>query len=189
MAALLVTCLRMRPDRQFWDCLGFRRLTKRLVHLFAQSAEAAVELAVVDRCPDPTLAQRYHPWSKDSRRKGNRSLRMHLVKRFMCRGAGYISLKEEKNLAELQIVSDHSKIAHCSATEFVARLLLKSQACVQEVLASQDMRSLNFCFDASTIGGEQAWASFLGFSRALACHLSFSLVHVFLCLLFGKAKD
>ena len=60
-------------------------------------------------------------------------------------------MKEEKSLAELQVVSENSKLANCSASEYCARLLVKSEALVNKVMAEQDMRCLNFCFDASPL--------------------------------------
>ena len=143
-------------------------MTKRTLHLFAQQAEQALERSTVDRCPDPSVAQKIHPFSKEARRKGDRSLRMQLVSKFLCRGAGYVSVKDEKTLSELDIVADKSTLALRTASEYVARLLLKTEQTVQNILAAQEMRCLNFCFDGATIASQQASDAFK--PRSLIIH-------------------
>ena len=158
LSILLTTCYRMKSDRDFWSCLGFRRLTKRLTHCFAQEAELALETACTDTCPDPTLLQKYHPYMSGSRRKGNKALRMNMVNRFLCRGAGYVTLKDEKNLGQLGVVKEKSTLAARTASEYTARLLIKVEQTVSAVVGKQPMQCLNFCFDAATFAGEQAGA-------------------------------
>ena len=119
----------------------------------------ALEARALSECPDPTVGNKYHPYMSSSRRKGNKSLRMTVVQRFLCKGAGYVSLKDEKSLSQLGLVSEQSTVASRTATEYVARLLIKAEDFVQKAMAKQHYRSLNFCFDAATFAGEQAGAS------------------------------
>ena len=146
----------MRSDKDFWNSLGFRRLTKRVLHVFAQRAEESLETATTEQCPDPNIAHKYHPYMAVSRRKGNRSLRMNMVSRFLCRGTGYVSLKDERCLSELELVAENSNLATKTAAEFVARLLLKTESHVAAALSRQEMKCLNFCFDEATVATEKA---------------------------------
>ncbi|CAE6950908.1 unnamed protein product [Symbiodinium sp. CCMP2592] len=154
-SVFLTTSFRLKGDPEFCNSLGFRRLTKRAAHIWAQEAELTLERCVVVDCPDPTLATKYHPFMKSSRRRGNKTLRMHMVSRFLCRGAGYISMKDEKSLGDLGVVDAKSTLADRTSSEYVGRLLLKAEATVSDCLQRQRLRCLNFCFDATSFAGEQ----------------------------------
>ena len=156
LSTFVATCLRMRSDRDYWSNLGFRRMTKRLVHFFCQQAEIGMEKSALDTCPDPTVGNKYHPFMLSSRRRGNKALRLNVVQRFLGKGAGYISLKDEKTLYSLGVVSEQSTLANRTASEYVARLLIKSEEHVQKSMEKQHFQTLNFCFDAASFAGEQA---------------------------------
>ena len=67
-----------------------------------------------------------------------------------------MSLKDERNLGELGVVAERSSLSTRTASEYVARLLLKTEAHMASCLEKQSMQCVNFCFDAATFAGEQA---------------------------------
>ena len=152
-SVLVTTCLRMKADPEFWDSLGFRRMTKRIVHFFAQEAEVAIESHTTDVCPDPTLQSKYHPFMHSSRRRGNKALKMALASRFMARGAGYVSLKNDRNLAQLGIVSEKSVFATRTGEEYAARVLMKAESQVAACIQKQKLQTINFCMDGASFAG------------------------------------
>lgn len=164
LSVLLTTCFRMRSDQTFWNSLGFRRLTKRLMHLWSQEAEAALDDVCTEKCPDPSNSKQAHPYQPSSRRKGNKSLKLTMVNRFLSRGAGYVSLKDERSLADLGLASENSKLGSITASEYTARLLIKTEEVVNSVMQRQRLRCLNFCFDAASFAGEQVEGLSLSFS-------------------------
>ena len=93
--------LRLRSDKEFWGSLPFRRMVKRAMHLFAQAAEAGLKEAVVEECPLPHQAS-IHPFLRRSRLRGNKALEISLIHKFMVRGGGFVSAKNEVALSELR---------------------------------------------------------------------------------------
>ena len=65
-----------------------------------QGAEEGMACQLLEECPIPELAAKYHPYMRASRRRGNKTLEMGLVNKFMCRGGGFVSTKHETHLAE-----------------------------------------------------------------------------------------
>ena len=63
---LLAALLRVRSDKEFWQCLPFRRLLKRGVHLFSQAVDARLSEYLREDCPSPDLAAKYHPYMRSS---------------------------------------------------------------------------------------------------------------------------
>ena len=154
LSVLVTTCLRMRADTVFWDSLGFRRMTKRILHFFAQQAEEAIESHCTDVCPDPTLQAKYHPFLQSSRRRGNKSFKMAPTSRFMARGAGYVTLKNDRNLADMGIVSERSVFATKTGEEYAGRLLMKAESQVAACISKQKLQTINFCMDGASYAGE-----------------------------------
>ena len=160
-SSYLVAMLRVRGDREFWSEVQFRRLVKRSVHLFSQAAECALAEAVLHECPSPELEARYHPYMKASRMRGNRSLSMSLVSKFLVRGGGFVSAKGEAQLSELGIAQHRTAFAGKASSEFVTRSLMKTSEFMNRVIEQQDLKTINCCFDAASICHEQAsWLHF-----------------------------
>lgn len=129
-------------------------LTTRLVHIFAQHAEAAVSSCAVLECPDPTIREKMHPYLSASRRKGNTSLKMHTVSQFVARGGGFVSTKDETQLHKLGIVSKDSPFGSRTGSEYCVRNLTKTVEFLEQHMLKNDMKVLNFTFDAATVSGE-----------------------------------
>ena len=132
---LLVSMLRVRNDQTFMGNKVFMRMMKRLIHIVGQAAELAMEKHITSDCPQPSIESKYHPFLQGSRRRGNTALSQSLVARFHARGGGYVSAKEELNLAQLGI-SDKRSFGSRTASEYCARVLLKT-ANVHERLCFQ----------------------------------------------------
>ncbi|CAE7839889.1 unnamed protein product, partial [Symbiodinium necroappetens] len=130
LSVLVTTCLRMR------------------------AAEEAIESHCTDVCPDPTLQAKYHPFLQSSRRRGNKSLKMALTSRFMARGAGYVTLKTDRNLADMGIVSERSVFATKTGEEYAGRLLMKAESQVAACISKQKLQTINFCMDGASYAGE-----------------------------------
>lgn len=136
--------------------MTFQRVTKRVVHWWAQSIEQSLEQHFLSQCPDVQVSARYHPFFRSSRAKGNKSLQLSLVSRFQARPGGYVSTKSEVTLHELGIVSTGSKLGGKTAGEYTLRLLGKCSSFVQHRCIDEGLRTLNFCFDAAMVGEESA---------------------------------
>lgn len=127
-------------------------LLRRIVHTFAQAVELGFEKdgCLTSNCPDPTVFEAVHPYLKSSRLQGNSSLKQNLVQRFMARGGGYVSIKNEIQLKDLGVVSKTSTIGTRTSLEFAARSLIKCNQFVTAMVNAH--RVINFCFDAATVG-------------------------------------
>ena len=158
LGAFVLTLLRLRGDKECWSNIAFRRMLKRTVHVFCQAAEEALDQVVLETCPNPEVASRYHPFTKASRLRGNKSLEMNMVSKFMVRGGGYVSLKGESSLSDLGVVSKKAGLGNRTSSEFVVRTLTKTTDFLNDLLPKQDMKTVNFCFDAATVCHEQAVA-------------------------------
>lgn len=105
----------------------------------------------MDQCPDPQVNARVHPFRKESRLRGNKSLQMNLVSRFAARGSGYVSTKDS-SLASLDVVHEKSSIGSRTSSEFSCRILMKTASHMQEVMSVS--KNINFCFDAAMVSEE-----------------------------------
>ena len=159
LASLLVAMLRLRGDKEFWGCLPYRRLLKRTIHLFCQGAEEGMACQLLEECPIPELAAKYHPYMRASRRRGNKTLEMGLVNKFMCRGGGFVSTKHETHLADLGLMTHRAALGQRTAAEYVARHLTKQRAFIVQTLDKQDLKTINLCLDGATVCSEQACIS------------------------------
>lgn len=148
---LLVAMLRIRNE--FHTNKIFMRMLKRLVHIVGQSAELGMEANVVADCPQPSVANKYHPFMVSSRRRGNKALAQSLVARFHSRGGGYVSAKEELNLKQLGIV-DQKSFGSKTASEYCTRVLLKVADFMTGFVSAQKSSVLNLCFDGAMISTE-----------------------------------
>ena len=155
-SALLVAMLRLRGDRERWQSLPFRRMVKRAVHIFSQHVDDGLAGSLLEECPLPDVAARYHPYMRGARLRGNKSLEMGLVNKFMARGGGFVTARHEVHLGDLSIISRRSALAQRTSSEYVARNLLKQKDFLEEALKKQVLRTVNVCFDAATVCQEQA---------------------------------
>ena len=149
---ILLAMLRLRGDTGNNDPAStFHKLLVRLVHTFSQAAEQQLEKSLLERCPDPTIEARIHPFLSSSRRRGNRALEMAMVSRFVARGAGYVSTKD-MNLSELGVVGAHSTLGSRTSSEFCCRILQKTaehmESCVEH------SKTLNIAIDAAMVSEE-----------------------------------
>lgn len=151
---LLIAMLRVRNDKGMCDHAVFQRCLRRLIHWWCQSIEQQLEDRLLTTCPDMTIQARYHPWTRTSRQKGNRSMSLHLVQKFAARPSGYITMKGETSLRELGIVSRSSKIATKTSQEFCLRILGKCAEFVQYKCMVEGMRCINVCFDGAMVAQE-----------------------------------
>ena len=149
---LLVAILRLRGDSSFSKCRVWNRCVKRLVHVFAQHCELGLEKQLTIECPKPSLETKHHPFLKQSRMKGNKAYSQSLVARFQARGGGYISCKEELSCQQLGL-SDKKSFGTRSASEYCARLLVKTTEVMSKVL-SEEMPTLNLCMDCAVVSTE-----------------------------------
>ena len=154
MHELLVAFLRMRSDKHVGEMVAFKRACKRVLHWWGQSVEQSFEKHFLTECPDASLSAKYHPFSRASRAKGNKSLKMTLVARFQARSGGYINTRTEATLLSLGLVSKQSRMASHTSTEYCIRLMGKCAEFVQQHCLEQSLRTLNFCFDAAMVGEE-----------------------------------
>lgn len=144
-------------QREFSEpSMVYMRILKRLIHLFAQVTEDSIERSTRSDPPAPQ-AGKPHPFQKQFRRVGGRSvLQTHIAKRFMVRGGGFVSLKEEKELRDLQLVPKGSQLATRCVSQFVALHVLKAIQITAAVLHRSDFPVFNFCIDAARVFKQQA---------------------------------
>ncbi|CAK9062430.1 unnamed protein product [Durusdinium trenchii] len=150
---IVMALLRLRTSGSN-ECINgaFHLLTKSVCHSFAQTAERSIEQKLLSECPDPCVLARVHPFMKRATTRGNKSLQMSLVSRWVSRGGGYVSLKDT-NLEKLNIVGKRSTLASRTAAEYTARILVKSAECMEESV--EKSKVVNFCFDAARVAEEQ----------------------------------
>ena len=152
---ILLAMLRLRGDKQFWQCLPFRRMLKRIVHLFCQGVDAGVTSALLEDCPNPDVAAKYHPHNRASRLRGNKALEMGIVGKFLVRGGGFVTSKTETHLADLGIVKNRTALAQRTSSEYVVRSLVKQAQFVSDVLKLQSLKTINVAVDAASVCHEQ----------------------------------
>ena len=157
---LLFVCLysRNKPTVRENELAG--RVTKRLVHLFAQGVETGLsspDSPLLSECPEPTKCTSYHPLLKASRMKGSTVLKERLLERFGRKSTGFMSKKEEPTLEELGILTPSSKFATRLAGDFLIRYFAKTSSSFQKHMAQNiPCRVLNFSMDAARVCREQA---------------------------------
>ena len=155
-SSVLLAMMRLRGDRDFWQSVLFRRMLKRSMHSFCQAADAGLSAALLDDCPCPDTASKYHPFMRSSRLRGNKALEMGIVNKFMVRGGGFVSTKTDTFLSDLGIVKQRAALAQRTSGEYVARSLTKQADFLAEVLGKQDMKTINIAVDAASVCHEQA---------------------------------
>lgn len=153
MHQIALAFLRCRSDKHLNEGHIFKRVLKRVLHWWGQAVEQSLEKLLLSQCPDMTTAARYHPFTRTSRQKGNRTMTLTLVGRFQARPGGYITTKNEDTMHSLGLVSKKSKLAGRTSMEFCVRLLGKAAEFVQNKVAA-GLRTLNFCLDAAMVGEE-----------------------------------
>ena len=162
LAHFLVALLRVRTEKHFVKNKVFLRIMRRLIHIIAQAVEVGIESHLLTECPAPTLLEKYHPFLKSSRLRGNRALALNMVSRFQARGSGYVSGKDECSLKQLGVLQG-SSFANRTSSEFCARLLCKNVTFMEEYLQhseNKNNRNVNICFDAARVCSEQVACSF-----------------------------
>lgn len=100
-------------------------------------------------------------------RRAGSKLVLHnkLAERFMARGGGFVSTKEEKNLSELGLVHLKSDLGKVTASEYITRCLVKEVGIVEKFLNSCNLPVLNFTFDGARVFKQQA-----GIFQTIATH-------------------
>lgn len=157
LGQFLVGWMRLRSDSTISTTLIYSRILKRTLHWFAQHAENSLMGCSVTEMPAPQPGKS-HPFQKFFRYTGAKSLlQSHLASRFMVRGGGFVSTKEEKDLQQLGIVSKKSSISGKTVSQFCALHLLKATHVTQSALESSSMPVVNFCCDAARVFKMQAW--------------------------------
>ena len=103
---------------------------RRLVVSLCQRMELALRDSGVEQVPSmpPPEAGVIHPMSRVARKAGSTAFDIELVRRFMCRGGGYVTCKDEVDLASCGITSQTSRVANRLAGEFAARIFMKTSA-------------------------------------------------------------
>ena len=144
----LFSWIRLRDDA---GNLLHARILKRAVHFWCQIAERDITSKVTDEIPPP-IKGKEHPFSKHVRMHGGSAvIQKHLTKRFLSRGGGFVSTKDEKTLLELQLVSRDSRIASMTAGTFVAKLMVQQSEILQQHLKNTQVPVVNFIFDAARV--------------------------------------
>ena len=124
-----------------------------------------METQLLESCPDPDVASRYHPYMRPSRLRGNKCLEQNLLNKFMVRGGGFVTAKHESNLSSLGIVNNRSALGNRTSAEYVARSLTKQSAFMEDVLKKQVLKTVNLCLDGATVCQEQVcWGLKFGVS-------------------------
>ena len=157
LGEFLVGWMRLRSDSTISTTLIYSRILKRTLHWFAQQAESSLMACSVTEMPAPQ-AGKQHPFQKFFRYTGAKSLlQAHLASRFMVRGGGFVSTKEEKELHRLGIVPKKSSISGKTVSQFCALHLLKATNVTKTALERSSMPAVNFCCDAARVFKMQAW--------------------------------
>ena len=155
ISSILVAMLRLRGDKEFWQCLPYRRMLKRLVHLFSQGVDAGVASSLLEECPNPDIAAKYHPHNRASRLRGNKALEMGILGKFLVRGGGFVSSKTETHLGELGIMKNRTALAQRTSSEYVVRSLVKQADFVADLVKHQTCKTINVAVDAASVCHEQ----------------------------------
>ena len=149
----LVGWMRLRTEK---DSIVHHRVLKRSIHFFSQQVEEGLQKHSTSTMPAPREGKQ-HPFQKYIRYTGGKSLlRSHLAQRFMVRGGGFVSVKEEKSLLEMGLVNKRSPLGSKTALQFGALHLIKAVELTQAVLARSPMPVLNFSIDAARVFKQQA---------------------------------
>lgn len=134
----------------------YMRILKRVLHFFAQRVEASFSASMTRKMPAPQ-AGKSHPFERHFRNTGGKSVLMsQLAAKFMVRGGGFVSLKDEKSLQDLGLVSAKSKLAGKCASQFVTLHLVKGVQITADVLNDSEFPVINFCCDAARVFKQQA---------------------------------
>lgn len=158
LSSVLMTLLRLRADLE--SNRKLHRVIKRLVHLFCQHVEDGLQNSLLDECPCPDVRSRYHPFFRHSRRRGSNILKQHLSQRFLARGGGYVSTKNELSLSKLGIVADKSRFTNLASSEFVARQLMLATELMEEHFQTVQtsphaLKIINFTLDEACVCQQQ----------------------------------
>ena len=149
----MVSWMRLRMDN---DSIVYHRILKRSIHMFSQQVEEGLQKKTTSTMPPPREGKQ-HPFQKYIRYTGGKSLlQSHVAQRFMVRGGGFVSVKDEKSLVEMGLVNKRSAIGSKTAAHFGALRLIKAVQLTEDVLARSPMPVLNFSFDAARVFKQQA---------------------------------
>ena len=148
MGDALISWMRLREDA---NNVVYHRVLKRMVHIFAQYVEQALQTSCAQDMQDPRQGFD-HPLNKKNRAAGSQCLlQSTLANKFLARGGGFVSVKDEKTLLQLKLVDRKSSIGHVTASQFVAKHLIKHVEAFAAFRRSCDVQVFNFCFDAARI--------------------------------------
>lgn len=122
-----------------------------MVHSWSEKVEQHLETKLLEKCPDPSISAKMHPWTKSSRLKGNKTLEMSLVGRFAARGSGFISTKD-CSLHELGIFPKDNRLGGKTSNEFACRMLMKAADWLATGINESNV--VNFCMDSAFVSEE-----------------------------------
>lgn len=152
----LISWVRLRDEAQN---VLHERILKRMIHTFAQVVEQSLANKCSSEIPEPRPGFD-HPFTKKNRAAGSQCLlQATLAGKFLARGGGFVSLKDEKTLLQLKLVDRKSNIGHVTASHFVAKHLMKHSEAMETFKRSCELPVLNFCFDAARIFKMEEWLS------------------------------
>lgn len=137
------------------------RVLRRLVHIFCQSVEMAMEKVMTSICPKKSPGQQAegnaHPHSKASRLRGNKSLQMALVEQFQTKSTGFVTAKH-MSLHEMG-VKDGRSFGSRTTAEYCCRLLARNVEFFTKYSETCDWKTLNLCFDMASVSHESVLQS------------------------------
>lgn len=152
MSHLLVALFRVRGEKSYLQSELFTRVLRRLVHFFCQCVEVAIEDKMVSKCPKATKPGQVHPHSKASRLKGNKSLQLNVMDRFLTRGSGFVTGKD-MSLHEVGI-RDSRKYGSRTTAEYCCRLLMKGVDYMTQYEKDNSWKTINCSFDMASVSHE-----------------------------------
>jgi hypothetical protein len=127
-------------------------VAKRLLNGICQRIDVGLRgKGSVSPSPLQPESDRAHPCSLESRQSGSKAFAQELVRRFMTRGGGFVTVAGEQDLMSCGITPETSKVAGRLTGEYVARMFYKSSAVFSEFLNSQTIPSIVLVQDASTV--------------------------------------
>lgn len=149
----MIFLFRVRPELS--ENVTMMRALKRLLHLTSQHLENSFPGLLIGECPSAVPGESCHPMSQHARRSGNPAMKMALISRFMARGGGYVTTKDEWTLMSAGFVSKDSRIASRTTGEFCARYLARTSEEVQLARQNIDSVFLPIIMDASRVAKVQ----------------------------------
>ena len=103
--------------------------------------EVGIEKNMVSQCPKATKPGQVHPHSKASRLRGNKSLQLNVMERFMTRGSGFVTGKD-MSMYEVGL-RDSRKYGTRTTAEYCCRLLVKGVEYMTQYEKNNTWKTIN----------------------------------------------